>query len=233
MARPKRTSEEESTPSTAASTPVATAAVSLEDVLAMNRQLMEQNQSLMAALMASRESGKATTTDAANEEQVRVVNLLGVTVAFQVADVRTGIPRSIVLDQRGSFTTVQRGQLREMQEKYPHFFEQGYLGCPEVPSTPNTIENFDRFLSDLPEDQIVTRINSLTSSALLFDLFNHIENQRFTHLDEKGNVLVERDGDKPMLVMKERQIPFKLQAIERAIQQRIADVTGVKIALDI
>jgi hypothetical protein len=230
MARPKKNAD-----ATAETTAPETAVVTSTDLAALieqNKQLMAQNAALVAALVASRESGKAV-ADRSADEQVRIENLLGTVLAFSVTDPRTGIVRNITLEQRGSVASILRPQVDEIKEKYPHFFRDGYLGCNEVAANPNTIPNFKVFLEELTQEQIDERIEQITSTALLFDLFNHIENQRFTHLDERGQPLTEKDGDKTLFTMKETPLPFKLAAVERAVQQRLQQLTDVKIALDI
>jgi hypothetical protein len=223
MARPKKNTEMQGE---------ATANLDIAAILEQNQKLMEQNQALVAALVASRESGK-NTSHGEDEEQVRIENLLGTILAFSVTDPRNGLVRNITLDQRGAFTTVLKAQVEEIREKYPHFFRDGYLGCPMVPDSVNTIRDFHTFCDSLEQEEITSRIGAITSTAVLYDLFNFIENQRFTHLDAAGKPLVEKDGEMAMLVMKEQPLPFKLAAIERAVQLRLAEITGVRIALDI
>lgn len=187
--------------------------------VANSDDLAEQNQRLMLALLAEREAKRLEDN---SSTLYRVENVAGASVSFTVTEAG-GQKRHVRLEQRGSFVNLTEKQIREVQEKSPHFFEKGFLSAPDViEDGPNVIRDIDAFVAGLPHDQINERIGQIDSLGTLWSIFNHIENLRFVHEDERGRALVEEDIEGDLPVLREKEIDQRLLAIELAVQRRIA-----------
>jgi len=199
-----------------------------------NARLMDQINQLTLAVVAGREAPKAM---AGNDEQasIRLENVIGYAIGFQVTDPRTGQRRSHSLQKKGDFTMLRPSEIGELRESHPSLFEKGYLSAPEFqPDNDNVIRDPAAWLFALDDvyttNEIVGKITSLPS---LYLLFNHIEEQRFSHVDEQGrpHIAGEENG-RTLYKLEERKIDPKLLAVEMAVKRRIEELQGVKVNLD-
>ena len=189
-------------------------------------------QDLMAALVAAREVQSAPAV-AEDTQTYKVINASGMALGIQATDERTGVTRTYSLPKKGDFCKLTRGQVDELRERAPHFFERGYVSVPDLmEDNANVIRNIDKFLAELKFDDIDGRIALITSKDTLFTLFNHIESKRFVHEDERGQPLKNKVGGEEMLVIKEIKLDPKLAAVERAVKTRLEEVSGIRLNLD-
>lgn len=189
-------------------------------------------QDLMAALIAAREV-QATPAPTEDGTTYKLINASGMALGIQVTDERSGAVRTYSLPKSGDFCKLTRGQVDELREKAPHFFERGYVSVPDLmEDNSNVIRNPDKFLAELKFDDIDTRISAISSKDTLFMLFNHIENKRFRHEDDRGQPLKEKIGGEELLVIKEVKLDPKLAAVERAVKTRLEEVSGIRVNLD-
>jgi hypothetical protein len=185
---------------------------------------------LMAALVAARQPAPVVSED---NKTYKCVNASGMALGIEVADGRTGLIRTYSLPKTGDFCMLTGSQVEELQEKAPHFFENGYVSVPDlIADNPNVIRHMAKFIAELAFDDIETRIDAITSKDTLFTLFNHIENQRFIHEDAHGKALTDKIGGEDSLVLKEVKLSPKLATIERAVKSRLEEVSGIRINLD-
>lgn len=193
---------------------------------------MSVDQSLVEALMGAliAERNKPPVEDATFE----IVNTSGCRIAFPVTDTRTGIQRTITLEKRGSRAKATREQVLEAQVAFPHFFADGHVSCEAlVGDNENVIHDIPAFLAAIEPSQVTETISKITSPSVLYELFHHIENLRFVHLDENKQPFKEKGvGGKDMLVVKEVDLDPKLIAVEIALQRRLLALNGVKLSLE-
>lgn len=221
-------------------TPVATArAVDVDALIEQNRLLREQNERLMEqinqltlAVVAGREAQKAKVAD--DRPTVKVENVIGYAIAFEVTDPRTGAKRVVSLQRKGDFAKLFPEQIEEIKERYPHFFGQGYLAAPEYETVSvNVIRDVEEFINSLSLDEVNARVEQITSLPTLYVIFNHIESKRFRHTDEHGNPLTETDTTgKTIFRMEEIPLDPKTMAVALAVQRRIAALQGAKVTFD-
>lgn len=160
----------------------------------------------------------------------RVENAKGVAISVEVTDPKTGQTRAVRWEKRNDFTNLFEAQIREIEEKWPHFFGDGYLVAPDfIAENSNAIANMPAFLASLDYDTIEERIEAITSVSTLWDIYHHIENLRYEYLDERGNPLVEKDHngvDRPTIRVKKGDP--KLLSVLMAVQGRIFKLSGVQ-----
>lgn len=241
MTEKKKTTKTTRTQKSADETPVATApAVDVDALIEQNRLLREQNERLMEqinqltlAVVASREAQKAKVAD--DRPTVKVENVIGYAIAFEVTDPRTGAKRVVSLQRKGDFAKLFPEQIEEIKERYPHFFEQGYLAASEYEavSSVNVVRDVEEFINSLSLDEVNARVEQITSLPTLYMIFNHIESKRFRHTDEYGNPLTETDTTgKTIFRMEEIPLDPKTMAVALAVQRRIAALQGAKVTFD-
>lgn len=229
MPRPRSAPAPESQPAPAApaASPVSTEApvsnVSAQSIEA----LIEQNQRLMSALIAERESKSAAHDEA---RTVTVTNVGGMSVVFEVVD-SIGRPIRVALERRGDSRLLTQAQVEALAEQAPHFFSDGLLAADAiVPDGPNTIRDIPRFIASLPNDAegILARIEQITSQATLFDLYNYIETKRFQHRDETGKQYTEEIAGETVAVLKETFLDAKHLTLLQAVQRRLRAVANIQ-----
>jgi hypothetical protein len=199
-----------------------------------NSKLMEQVNQLTLAVIAGRET-KAPASD--EKATIRLENVIGYAIGLPVTDPRTGQMRSISLSGLNSTALLRPSELDEAMEKYPHFFEQGYLSAPDyAPANPNTIRDVGKWLDRLDLDTAMGAVAEITSLPVLYRIFNHIEEQRYSHLDENGQPIAEKDGEGKVLHYKlaeNKKVDPKLLMVEMAVKRQIDSLNGgVSVNLD-
>lgn len=190
---------------------------------ALITRLIEQNERLMELLHAT-----AIPREGTPEALVTVANRCGAALGFSVTDV-TGRPRIISLQTRHATTQISPAQLGEAKEKYPHYFENGWVEVVgEETGTPNLIPDLDAFLASLSSAEVRPRIEAITSVTTLTDLFHRLESLRYERASVK-----EGSGEEATLVLKEKDDvdPF-LITVQLAVQKRLQALTGVRVSLD-
>lgn len=184
------------------------------------QQLIDQ---LTQALVASRTQNAAIAQGGRGDEVFAVTNMGLAGIGFNVFDDR-GVVREFYLPQKGSIVYLTRAQILELQQKAPQYFDKGYISAPEiVPPTANTIPDYDAFLRSLPVNDIKSRVGALDSIEQLYNIYAHIEAQRFTDTDASGQKLKDNEG-RPRLEIVE--LDPKLLLVQAAIKQRLM-VLGV------
>jgi hypothetical protein len=187
-------------------------------------------EALTSALLATRHAPKSNEPDATT---FRLENVSGMALGIEVTNERTGQIKTFSLSRRGEFCMLTLGEIAELREKAPHFFQLGYVHVPhEGLTNPNVVRNIDEFVDSLEYETIDARIGTITSLDTLFAIYNHIENKRFLSEDSNGQPLTERQGDKQVLVLKEQKIGPKYMAALVATKQRIEALSIVKVSLD-
>lgn len=211
-------------------TPDAALATEVERLKEQNAEIISQNQQLIAALVGSR---NATSESEEDEATYKVYNVSGMTIVFSVSDAR-GLPKQVRLEKKTDVAYLTRAQLEELEEFSPHFFDEGYLSVPGYrEDNPNTIRNIDAFIESIEFEDIRDRIQQIDSVTTLFSIYNHIQTARFTHLNEDGTPVVEKDASGNVYrTVREKQVSPKMEAVEIEVQRRIDALTGVKVKRD-
>lgn len=120
--------------------------------------------------------------------------------------------------KKGAVHYMTAAQIFEVKTDYPWVFDDGYLVAPDVvePSA-NAIEDYDEFLSAIPYDEIVPRLEEIRAPDVLRALYHHIDGLRF-EVTEEGVVRREIDG--------------KLGVIQHALAERFRTLSGIRLAAD-
>lgn len=199
-------------------------------LMAQMQEMMLQNQQLLTSLAITRGS-KAV--DEVGEPDVKIENVCDMHLIFKVHDPRNGQPQTVTLEKRGSFRLLYRRQVEELLEKHPHFFERGYVSCPELAAdSPNVIRDPKAFIEGVDFATATERVNAITSLSTLYSLYHFIETSRWAHQDEKGNLYTEEIDGKKVPTLKERPLSGSYLAVELAVQRRIAELSNVNVSLN-
>lgn len=184
---------------------------------------------LMKAIVAAQ--GAAAHPPVTEEQKYRVVNGKALRVAFECADPRTGQMKQYALPKQNDFVMLSLAEIRNLQQQFPSFFEEGYLVVPELDSMgANAILDFEKFIASIKYTEVDERIAEISSLNTLYGIFNHIESQRFVTTDEHGRPLTE--GPDNTLTVKEVKLPALKDAISRAVKFRIESMSDVRVNLD-
>lgn len=204
---------------------------SVEELVEMNRKLMDQVQQLTTSLAINALAQKQH--EDIGEPNIRVENVSSMAIAFTVHDPRTGQPVNVHFDRRGAHRNLYRRQVEELIENSPHYFENGYLSAPAVtPDSANAIRDPKAFLDSCTFDNAAERVGQLTSPSTLFTLFNTIETMRWKHNDENGKPLTETVDGKEVPTLAEVSLPPNYLAVHMAVQRRIAALGNVSARMD-
>lgn len=183
---------------------------------------------LANALIAARGSTEYRDTPKALH---KVINTSGMQLGLFVTDTKTSQPRHIHLTLRGDFVQLTEDQVVEIQEKYPDYFTNGWLSCPDlVELNANCITDVPAFLGSLTIDSAESVISKITALSTLYNIYHHIETLRFNHLDDKGNELTVLNPEgKVIPVIKENLISPLLERVEAVVQRRVKALSGVRL----
>jgi hypothetical protein len=187
---------------------------------------------LMAAIVASQKAQEHAPPP--SEDRVyKVVNAKAQALGFECRDEKTGAMRQYSLPMQGDFVLLPKSQIEDLQQRFPALFDSGYLAVPDLLAmNANHILNFEKFCTDIADNDIESRIDQVTDQGTLWALFNHIENKRFVTTDAQGQPLTTgKDRDK-MFVVQEISLSPKLTRIEMAVKRRLEALTGAKVNLD-
>lgn len=198
------------------------------------QRALEQINQLTMSVIAGREAAHAGNE---HDRTIRVENVVGYTVAFSVTDPRTAQSRHISLPKLKSTAMLCPAEVQEAMEKYPHFFEKGYISAPDyVDDGVNVIRDIQTWAESIALSDIYDTVDKITSLPTLYKIFHWIEDQRYTHLDEQGNPIVgAKDADGRTLYYKlvERKgVDARLLNIEMAVKRRVDALNGAVVNLD-
>lgn len=188
---------------------------------------------LMQAVIALREAPAAPAPVEKDQTIYTITNVSGMALGIEVNDERTGLLRTFSLPKHGDFCKLTRGQVEQLREKAPHFFERGYVSVPGViEDNPNVIRDYEVFMATIAFDDIDAKIEGITSFETLNTLFNKIEAKRFISTDEQGNPLTEKVDGKDQPVLREVKLEPRLRALETAVKHRIEALRQIKVHID-
>lgn len=199
--------------------------VDVEAVLEQNARLMEQINQLTLAVIAGREAPKALATD--EKADIKLINTIGYSIAFPVTDPRTGATRQIALRKKDDTVLVRTSELAEALEKYPHYFEKGYISAPDhLPENANTIRDVAKWLGEVTFENVTTVVEEIDSLPTLYLIYNHIEEKRWKA------VVGEDANGKKQHKLEERKLDPKLLTVEMMVKRRIDALNGISVNLD-
>ncbi|MBU8920976.1 MAG: hypothetical protein KOO63_03865 [Bacteroidales bacterium] len=126
----------------------------------LREQLNKQTQAAAAGFMSAQVGTK----------MVPIKNYGG-TVVSVVFDV-LGTERAVLLEPDGlkSVGSIPLDRWMDL-ERGSKLVELGYIARTDVPTdNPNVIEDIDRFIAELPEDQVVERVTQIANANVLYKL---------------------------------------------------------------
>lgn len=183
------------------------------------KQLTEQNQHLMAALIGQREQ-----TQEKDEVLYNVTNVSGSALTAILQDDR-GHDRMYQWDTRDKVVKMSAEQLKQLQEKSPHWFAEGYISAPEfVKDGPNVIRDLDEFVDTCTSENVSSRIEQITSIDTLYSLFHHIENLRFANEAEKD--------EHGYQVLKSVELPPMVLALQSMVMKKLNRLANVNTTME-
>jgi hypothetical protein len=187
---------------------------------------------LMSAIVASQQA-QSHAASKPEERTYKVINAKAQALGFECRDDKTGAMRQYSLPKQGDFALLPKGQIEDLQQRFPALFTEGYVAVPDLLAmNANHILDFAAFCEQTAENEIEARIEAITDPGTLWALFNHIENQRFVTTDAQGQPLsTGKDRDR-MFVVEEIALSPKLNRIETAVKRRLEALTGTKVNLD-
>lgn len=192
------------------------------DLEALQKQLQAQQDlinQLTASVLAGRQPAQTIVQD---EPTYPVENVAEISIGFTVFDEKLRMDRDYLLKKQGDKVWLTAVQIEQLKRAAPGMFERGQLACPDfVAENANVIRDYESFLAGLTIETLHSRIQELTSLAVLYSLFNHIETKRFRDTDDEGKPLTDKEG-KPRL----QQVPLPpvLMLAQAAVQQRVAEL---------
>jgi hypothetical protein len=206
----------------------------LDQLLQQNKEQQALIERLMTALATGRNAAAEPAPAKTEEQLYPVENVMNVAVVVVVEDPVSGAKREIPLEKIGDKVDLTRTQIERLRERSKHFFDLGILSAPAViDDTPNVVRDVRAFVNGQSLHEVTAAVEKITSVGTLYRIFDHIESQRFTHLDTNGQPLMEQNAEgTPTPTVRETDIDPKLLAIELAVQKRIGALQDVRIVMN-